>query len=181
MVFFFHIYFTVNIKITTLGSRSSSLWNKQSNTSLLIHRDSWILPSTVTAELFHNSVSPNTLFSLHTGKERTACRPHKRKANVPWVIFKFLTIVFPGVVFILLLFSFNQHAAIVVSSPSFNCTTLFLYQLLLKDPYLTDLSWVGTRFITLKMSFHFVIILSSSFQFIYEISTTAVAFAWKYK
>lgn len=69
--FFFHIYFTVNLKITTLGSRSSSLWHKQYNTSLLIHRDSWILPSAVIAELSNNSVSLDMLFSCHTGKENS--------------------------------------------------------------------------------------------------------------
>lgn len=141
-VVFFHIYFTVNLKITTLGSRSSSLWHKQYNTSLLIHRDSWILPSAVIAELLNNSVSLDMLFSRHTGKENTACTPHKRKANFPRIIFKPLTIVVPGVILILLLFSFNQHAAVVLSSPSFYCMTLFLYQPLLKDPYdnLTELS-----------------------------------------
>lgn len=183
MCFFFHIYFTVNLKITTLGSRSSSLWHKQYNTSLLIHRDSWILPSAVIAELLNNSVSLDMLFSRHTGKENTACTPQKRKANFPRIIFKPLTIVVPGVILILLLFSFNQHAAIVLSSPSFYCMTLFLYQPLLKDPNdnLTELSWVSMRFIILKMSLHFVIISNSSFQFRNEISTTAVAFACKYK
>lgn len=105
---FFHIYFTVNLKITTLGSRSSSLWHKQYNTSLLIHRDSWILPSAVIAELLNNSVSLDMLFSRHTGKENTACTPHKRKANFPRIIFKPLTIVVPGVISILLLFFFQS-------------------------------------------------------------------------
>ena len=48
LCFLFRV-FTINIKITALGSRSSSLWNKQFNASLLIDRDSWILPSTVLA------------------------------------------------------------------------------------------------------------------------------------
>lgn len=64
-VFFFHL-FTVNIKKKlALGSRSSSLWNKQYNSILLIHRDSLILPNTVLGELFHNSVFINV--SLRAG------------------------------------------------------------------------------------------------------------------
>lgn len=64
---FFSDFTEQKVPVTVLRSTSSSLWNKQYKSILLINRDSLIPPNTVPRELFHNSVftdvSPQKGFS----------------------------------------------------------------------------------------------------------------------